>query len=140
MIKRINHIKNFGVFQNYRRTGDIQDFTNLNIIYGWNYSGKTTISRIFQHFERTEKNPDYSTAEFEIENHNGDKFNEQKQLIDDRLIRTFNSDFIKNNLKWDGSNFDAIQVLILGEDAIEAEKKINKKKIKLYSVKPKWTI
>tara|TARA_B110000967_G_scaffold202345_2_gene241019 strand:- start:294 stop:1328 length:1035 start_codon:yes stop_codon:yes gene_type:complete len=130
MIKRINHIKNFGVFQNYRRTGDIQDFTNLNIIYGWNYSGKTTISRIFQHFERTEKNPDYSTAEFEIENHNGDKFNEQKQLIDDRLIRTFNSDFIKNNLKWDGSNFDAIQVLILGEDAIEAEKKINKKKIK----------
>lgn len=130
MIKRINHIKNFGVFQNYRWTGDIQDFTNLNIIYGWNYSGKTTISRIFQHYERTEKNPDYSTAEFELENHNGDKFNEQKQLIDDRLIRTFNSDFIKNNLKWDGSSFDAIQVLILGEDAIEAEKKINKKKIK----------
>jgi wobble nucleotide-excising tRNase len=130
MIKRINHIKKFGVFQNYRRTGDIQDFTNLNIIYGWNYSGKTTISRIFQHFERTEKNPDYSTAEFELENHNGDKFNEQKQLIDDRLIRTFNSDFIKNNLKWDGSSFDAIQVLILGEDAIEAEKKINEKKAK----------
>lgn len=130
MIKRINHIKKFGVFQNYRRTGDIQDFTNLNIIYGWNYSGKTTISRIFQHFERTEKNPDYSTAEFELENHNGDKFNEQKQLIDDRLIRTFNSDFIKNNLKWDGSSFDAIQVLTLGEDAIEAEKKINEKKAK----------
>ncbi|MFT6982466.1 MAG: wobble nucleotide-excising tRNase [Crocinitomicaceae bacterium] len=127
MIKRINHIKNFGVFQNYRRTGDIHDFANLNIIYGWNYSGKTTISRIFQHFERTEKNPDYSSAEFEIENHNGDKFNEQKQSIDDRTIRTFNADFIKNNLKWDGSSFDPIQVLLLGEDSIEAEKAIKEK-------------
>lgn len=139
MIKRINHIKNFGVFQNYRRTGDIQDFTNLNIIYGWNYSGKTTISRIFQHFERTEKNPDYSSAEFELENHNGDKFNEQKQNIDDRIIRTFNADFIKNNLKWDGSSFDAIQVLLLGEDAIEAEKAIKEKTERLnrYSEKKK---
>lgn len=127
MIKRINHIKNFGVFQNYRRAGDIQDFTNLNIIYGWNYSGKTTISRIFQHFERTEKNPDYSSAEFELETHSGDKFTEQKQSIHDRTIRTFNADFIKNNLKWDGSSFDSIQVLLLGEDSIEAEKAIKEK-------------
>ena len=132
MIKRINHIKNFGVFQNYQRSGDIQDFANLNIIYGWNYSGKTTISRIFQHFERTEKNPDYSSAEFELENHNGDKFNEQKQSIDNRLIRTFNVDFIRDNLKWDGSSFDAIQVLLLGEDAIEAEKAIKEKTTKKY--------
>lgn len=127
MIKRINHIKNFGVFQNYRRAGDIQDFANLNIIYGWNYSGKTTVSRIFQHFERTEKNPDYSTAQFELENHNGDKFNEQTQSIDDRIVRIFNADFVKDNLKWDGSSFDAIQVLLLGQDAIEAEKAIKEK-------------
>lgn len=127
MIKRINYIKNFGVFQNYRRAGDIQDFTNLNIIYGWNYSGKTTISRVFQHFERTERNPDFSSAEFEFETHSGDKFTEQKQSIDDRKIRTFNADFIKSNLKWDGSSFDSIQVLLLGEDSIEAEKEINEK-------------
>lgn len=127
MIKRINHIKNFGVFQNYRRSGDIQDFTNLNIIYGWNYSGKTTISRVFQHFERTEKNPDFSSAEFEFETYSGDKFTEQKQSIDDRTIRTFNADFIKNNLKWDGSSFDPIQVLLLGKDSIEAEKAIIEK-------------
>jgi wobble nucleotide-excising tRNase len=134
MIKRINHIKNFGVFQNYRRTGDIQDFAKLNIIYGWNYSGKTTISRIFQHFERDEKTPDYDKAEFELEDYNSNKFNEQKQKIDNLLIRTFNSDFIKDNLKWDGSSFDAIQVLFLGKDAIKAEKEIKKKKEKQIKV------
>jgi wobble nucleotide-excising tRNase len=130
MIKRINHIKNFGVFRKYHRTGDIQDFVNLNIIYGWNYSGKTLISRIFQHFESKEKNPDYESAEFELEDYEGNKFNEQKQTIEGRLIRTFNSDFIQNNLKWDGSSFDAIQILLLGEDAIKAEEKIEKKKEK----------
>ena len=37
MIKRINKIKNLGVFQNYRRSGDIRDFEEKNIIYGWNF-------------------------------------------------------------------------------------------------------
>lgn len=139
MIKRINYIKNFGVFKNYRKKGDIQDFANLNIIYGWNYSGKTTISRLFQHFEKKENNVDFEKAEFELEDYSGNKFNEKKLGIDNRVFRTFNSDFIKDNLKWDGSNFDAIQVLLLGEDAIEAENKIKKKKEKQnrYSEKEK---
>ena len=38
MIKRINHIKDFGVFKDYQRSGDVQDFAKLNIIYGWNAS------------------------------------------------------------------------------------------------------
>ncbi|WP_372640621.1 AAA family ATPase [Ancylomarina sp.] len=76
----------------------MQDFANLNIIYGWNYSGKTTISRIFQNSEKTEKNPDYNSSEFELENYNGQKYNEQIHNVDDRLVRTFNADFIKDNL------------------------------------------
>ena len=106
MIKRINYIKNFGVFQNFKRNGDIQDFENVNIFYGWNYSGKTTISRIFQQFESGERNTDYSNAEFEIEDYNGKKYTEQDLEIENRSIRTFNADFIRENLKWDGSSFN----------------------------------
>lgn len=131
MIKRINYIKNFGVFQNYKRNGDIQDFENVNIFYGWNYSGKTTISRIFQQFESGERNTDYSNAEFEIEDYNGKKYTEQNLELENRSIRTFNADFIRENLKWDGSSFNAIQVLTLGKEAIEAEKKIKEKESKL---------
>lgn len=46
MIKRINRIKNMGVFSNYTRNSEIRDFEEKNIIYGWNYSGKTTVSRL----------------------------------------------------------------------------------------------
>lgn len=65
MIKRINHIKNFGVFKNYKRNGEIQDFAKVNIIYGWNYSGKTTISRLFQNFELKRNNENYLDADYE---------------------------------------------------------------------------
>ena len=39
-IKRINSIHNLGVYKNYTRQGNISDFNDKNIIYGWNYSGK----------------------------------------------------------------------------------------------------
>ena len=47
IIKRIKSIKNFGVFNNYRIGGNTRDFNERNIIYGWNYSRKTTLSRLF---------------------------------------------------------------------------------------------
>ena len=46
MIKRINKIKNLGVFSNYTRNSELKNFEEKNIIYGWNYSGKTTVSRL----------------------------------------------------------------------------------------------
>ncbi|MBN2817335.1 MAG: AAA family ATPase [Bacteroidales bacterium] len=54
MIERITYIKNFAVFKNFDWNtavldinNSIRDFKKINIIYGRNYSGKTTLSRIF---------------------------------------------------------------------------------------------
>ena len=62
MIKRINKIKNFGVFKDFQWDSSTPDFNKHNLIYGWNYSGKTTISRIFRCFELQGKHPDYPNA------------------------------------------------------------------------------
>ena len=50
MLKRISHIKGMGVFQDFDGSEEsgIPEFKNFNLFYGWNYAGKTTISRIFQ--------------------------------------------------------------------------------------------
>ena len=125
MIKKISNIKNFGVFQNYRRTGNIQDFRELNIIYGWNYTGKTTISRLFNCLEREETHPDYHGAEFEIYDSDDKKYTNSNMSIDSFNIRVFNTDFIKRNLKWDGESFEPI--LLIGEESLEAQKLINEK-------------
>lgn len=125
MIKRILHIKNFGVFQSYRRTGDIQDFNELNIIYGWNYTGKTTISRMFRCFENAELHQDYPSAEFEIVDTDDNRYSNTVLALTNTKMRVFNTDFIFKNLKWDGGSFEPI--LLLGEEIVEAEKKIKAK-------------
>ncbi|MBK8682515.1 MAG: AAA family ATPase [Bacteroidetes bacterium] len=55
MIRKIQLIKQFGVFKDYKwdTTDGIKDFKEKNVIYGWNYSGKTTISRIFSSLGQT---------------------------------------------------------------------------------------
>ena len=45
MITKINRIRKFGVFQNMD-WGALPEFKKKNLIYGWNYSGKTTLSRL----------------------------------------------------------------------------------------------
>ena len=52
MIKKIHTIRKIGVFQDYRRNGDLRDFDDKNIIYGWNYSGKTTLSRLISFLDK----------------------------------------------------------------------------------------
>lgn len=124
MIKRVNRIENFGVFKDYRRTGNIEDFKKLNIIYGWNYSGKTTLSRIVDCFNENKISADYNQANFEILDDNSKQFNKDNLNDYTNPVRVFNSDFLKNNLKWDGETFNP--VLLLGEESIEKEKEIEK--------------
>ncbi|MFR0679264.1 AAA family ATPase, partial [Dysgonomonas mossii] len=53
MIKKID-IQKFGLFSNYNWNSEVGSdpekdvFKKVNIIYGRNYSGKTTLSRIFR--------------------------------------------------------------------------------------------
>jgi wobble nucleotide-excising tRNase len=66
MIKQINKIRDFGIFKKFEWNSSLPTFSTFNILYGWNYSGKTTISIIFRSFEMGQKHPDYSNATFEL--------------------------------------------------------------------------
>ena len=104
MIKRINKIKNFCVFQNYKRDGNLLDFREKNIIYGWNYSGKTTLSRLMSYLDKsTTIDADYQDVEFEVELDDAGhtKINETNRSISPVLIKVFNSDFVRENLHFD---------------------------------------
>jgi AAA15 family ATPase/GTPase len=59
LITKITTIKEYGVFHDFNWDSTIRDkgnnigaFKKLNILYGHNYSGKTTLSRIFRTFEK----------------------------------------------------------------------------------------
>lgn len=104
MIRKIQVIKQFGVFKDYNwdTIENIQEFKEKNIIYGWNYSGKTTISRIFSSIRDKLLHEKYKNGEFKIVYDDENKELTQANLTTfNYRVQVFNSEFIKQNLKWD---------------------------------------
>jgi len=110
------------VFADYTKPAGLNEFLAVNIIYGWNYSGKTTLSRLFQSLEAKAIHPDYAGAQFTMTDESGSQVDQTSVSNYAGVARVFNSDFIEKNLSWNGATFHPI--LLLGEDTIEAEKKI----------------
>ena len=81
-------------FQNFH--GVNPDFGKYNIFYGWNYSGKTTLSRIFAFYNgKTEDKILDDDANFFLKTSLGNLDISQTDKI---KVYTFNSDYVKNNL------------------------------------------
>ena len=107
MIKKIGTIKHFAVFENYDwdlsstdKNGRPLKFEKINILYGRNYSGKTTLSRIFRSLETGQLPENYDDPQYELIDENGNK-SDQNNLADfSSPVRVFNEDFIKSNLKF----------------------------------------
>lgn len=121
MITKINKIKDFGVLKNFNGS-TLPEFKTFNLIYGWNYSGKTTLSRVFRCLEKGKLHDDYLTATFELENATV-KYDNTFSVKPN--IRVFNSDFVKDNLKWDADNIEPI--FLLGAENIELQTELKQK-------------
>ncbi len=107
MIKKIGTIKHFAVFENYNwdlsstdKNGQPLKFEKINILYGRNYSGKTTLSRIFRSLETGQLPENYDDPQYELIDENGNKIDQNNLADFSSPVRVFNEDFIKSNLKF----------------------------------------
>ena len=107
MIKKIGTIKHFAVFENYDwdlsstdKNGRPLKFEKINILYGRNYSGKTTLSRIFRSLETGQLPENYDDPQYELIDENGNKIDQNNLADFSSPVRVFNEDFIKSNLKF----------------------------------------
>ncbi|TWJ13187.1 AAA family ATPase [Geobacter argillaceus] len=125
LIKRVNKIKNFGIFKDFSWDAAVPDFNVFNLTYGWNYSGKTTLSRVFRCFEMGQMHHDYPSAVFEVEYLDGTKYS--TTTFPQKLsIKVFNSDFVVENLRW---NEGLLPIFLLGEENIQLQEDLKKEKI-----------
>ncbi len=103
MIRRLN-IHNFGSFHKFTWDVAIRDkgnnvapFKKINILYGRNYSGKTTISRIIRSLDTGELPEKYENPSFTV-------FTDDAQITQECIpygqldIRVYNRDFIDEHL------------------------------------------
>lgn len=109
MIKRIDQLKGFGIYRNFQ-WGGLTDFAEKNLIYGWNYSGKTTLSRFFQILEKPERIRQWPGVEFNLSMNDGTNIN-HATLTQPLAARVFNKDFVHENFV---QEYAAPAVFILG--------------------------
>lgn len=144
MIKKFSKI-NYGSYQNFLWSDSLPEFKTLNILYGRNYAGKTTLSRILRSFEIKEPHPDYPNTTFEINVENNNTLNEShiKDENKDLCIRVYNRDFVKENLSFlindntQGANIKAFSSIVVGKDNVNNQTKRENLKQQLGNQKDK---
>lgn len=101
MFKKID-IKKFGLYKDFIwNPGKMREFSRVNIIYGRNYSGKTTLSRIFDSIGQGKLHKNYIDGEFKL-------YTDQpltpevtnSNLNYDGQVRVYNADYVGRNLGW----------------------------------------
>ena len=122
-ITRISRLRSCGVFRNFTWPSDLSEFGRYNLIYGWNWTGKTTLSRLFRDLELG-RAPTMGEAELRIDGSNvrGENF-PQSTL----QVRVFNRDFIQENVFPVGGS-DMPPILVLGAANVEKHKEVERLK------------
>jgi len=123
MFKSIQRIKGLGVFDNYSQPPGTNEFGIKNLIYGWNYSGKTTLSRLFSQLGAKKPNPELPAFTFTVATDQG-VLTEANYQTSPHIVCVFNSDFVVENLNFTDSSFRPI--LLLGSESDEAQKDIDR--------------
>jgi len=129
-IDRISHVRNMGVFHLFDWPEDLLAFGRFNLIYGWNGSGKTTISKLLRALEmKTEPICDEVTMSIDGKDFSGCDFNESALSI-----RVFNRDFVSESVFPVGGG-EVPPIFVVGKENVEKQKKIEKLKTILNKVK-----
>ena len=125
MIRSVQHIKSFGVFADFQWPAGLPEFKQFNLIYGWNYSGKTTLSRAFRCFEQRQLHMDFAGAQVQLKAEDG-----TVHCLSDPhtalVFRVFNSDFVRENLSFNQGS--ATPILALGAEDIAKQGTLKAKK------------
>lgn len=121
MIKKIHLLKDFGVFSDFK-WNSLPELNQKNIFYGWNYTGKTTLSKIFTSL-RDKKIPlSFNGCEFKLILDDNSEITKANIETNELNVIVFNSDYIRDNLKWDtNSEIDGI-TFDVGENVTIREK------------------
>jgi len=132
-IKKITRLKKLGVYDDFSWSSGLPDFKRYNVIYGWNGTGKTTLSKLLGALN-VGSHPDFDTLEYSVLD--GDGATHSQGTAFATPIRVFNSDFISDNVNFETQSSKAITV-ILGEENKELLEAIEADEKKLAEVKSK---
>ena len=133
LISHIKHIRHPGVIRDFSWSTDLFEFGRYNLIYGWNGSGKTTISSLFRALEgRTA--PANGEVIFTISGSdvNGSNFSDATLPV-----RVFNRDYVTESIFPIGGG-EVPPILIVGKESVEKQQEVDKLRNRLADAQAEW--
>lgn len=118
-ISRIARLRHPGVLRAFAWADELPSFGRYNLIYGWNGSGKTTISKLFRALE-TGTAPANSEATFTI---NGVDVSVRDVGGAAHPVRVFNRDFVTESVFPLGGG-EVPRILVVGKVSVEKQKEV----------------
>lgn len=119
-ISKVSEISDVGIYRNFSWPEELPEFSNFNLIFGWNYSGKTTLSRVFDCLGKPELLPSLKGS-FIVKDKDGVHYRSE-ELPPSQHCKVFNRYFIDRNFQ---QEHNAPAVFIVGDDAVEIRNRIS---------------
>ena len=120
MIRKFEAIKQLGVFPNYKWESGLDQFESFNLIYGWNGTGKSTLSRLLRYLEDNQYLPEDWEPKFKIATDDGIGTENNPDLLSGSIC-VFNTDFIEDNIQWKDGRTNK---LLIGKASKELSEKL----------------
>lgn len=122
LVTKITRLRHPGVLRDFSWPADLLPLSRYNLIYGWNGTGKTTISNLFRSLE-LRRSPECD-VELLVNNVpvKGDDF---VQAV--LPVRVFNRDFISTNVFPVGGG-EVPPIFVLGEESAEKQAQVERLK------------
>jgi wobble nucleotide-excising tRNase len=127
MFRRFESIKGCGIFEDFHWNTSVADFQRINLIYGANGAGKTSLSRALDGLGSESKG--FTKVSIRMSNADGTHDRQSGQAHDDEFDRifVFCDGYVVRNHDFDGDT-EVEAVLTLGERSVEDEKRITELK------------
>ncbi len=124
MLRRFDSIKDCGIFENYRWNSDVPDFERINLIYGANGAGKTSLARAID--DLRSENGGFTKVSIRMSDadKSNDSKSDQAHAAEFERIFVFSDGYVARSLDF-GGDTKVEAVLTLGERTVEDEKRIS---------------
>lgn len=133
-ISRVARLRHPGVFRDFTWATGLPTFGRYNLIYGWNGSGKTTISKQFRALE-TRMAPVSCEVTLTI---NGADVSGHDFGQAALPVRVFNRDFVTESVFPIGGG-EVPPILVVGKENVDKQKAVNRLKKDLADAQTKLT-
>lgn len=118
LVTKITRLRHPGVLRDFSWPAELPTFGRYNLIYGWNGTGKTTISNIFRALELRRPPEGEATLAFINKTVTGNDF-PQTTLP----VRVFNREFVSANVFPVGGG-EVPPIFVLGEESAEKQAQV----------------